>query len=162
MDVVMPKTSSSEPDRISLFFLFFITITNIPYQGTPPYLVGNTFTCSGVLAKGYFPDGFRDCIGFYADNAREVIQIGKTQQSQKKYPPNVFSNLSQGVFITNCDSSLIVVENNHFKDISFAGVQIFDNELVVSQVFNNSFDNTTIGVSIETAPAIVRNNNFEN
>jgi len=151
-----------DKNYISIWAEEFFTITNIPYQGTPPYLVGNTFTCSGALAKGYFPDGFRDCIGFYADNAREVIQIGKTQQSQKKYPPNIFSNLSQGVFITNCDSSLIVVENNQFKDISFAGVQIFDNELVVSQVFNNTFDNTTIGVSVETAPAIVRNNNFEN
>ena len=151
-----------DKNYISIWAEDFFTITNIPYQGTPPYLVGNTFTCTGPLAKGYFQDGFRDCIGFYAYNAREVIQIGKSQQSQKKYPPNIFTNLYQGVYISQCDSSLIVIENNQFKNISNAGILLFDNADIPSQVFNNTFDNTVIGVSVETAPAIVRNNTFEN
>lgn len=151
-----------DKNYISIWVEKFFTITNIPWQSTPPFLVGNTFTSTGKLAKGFFADGFNDCIGIYAVNAREIVQIGKSQQSIKKYPPNIFSNLAQGIYVSKCDSSLVVIENNEFKDISQSAVALFDNAEIPSQVFNNSFDNTTIGVTVETAPALVRNNTFKN
>jgi Secretion system C-terminal sorting domain len=147
---------------ISIWVEKFFTITNIPWQSTPPFMVGNTFTSSGTLAKGYFADGFNDCIGIYGINAREIVQIGKSQQSLKKYPPNIFSNLAQGIYLSKCDSSLVVIENNEFRNISQSAVALFDNAEIPSQVFNNTFDNTTIGVTVETAPALVRNNSFKN
>lgn len=147
---------------ISIWVEKFFTITNIPWQSTPPFMVGNTFTSTGTLAKGYFGDGFNDCIGIYGINAREIVQIGKTQQSLKKYPPNIFSNLAQGIYLSKCDSSLVVIENNEFKNISQSAVALFDNAEIPSQVFNNTFDNTAIGVTVETAPALVRNNSFKN
>lgn len=147
---------------IGIWIEKFFTITNIPWQTAQPFLVGNTFTSTGKLASGYFEDGFNSCIGIYGTNVNEVMQIGKSQQSLKKYPPNIFTNLAQGIYITKCDSSSIVIENNEFKNISEAAISIFDNAEIPSQIFNNKFDNTTIGVSVETAPALVRNNSFRN
>lgn len=151
-----------ENNYIGIWIERFFTITNIPWQTTQPFLVGNTFTSNDKLANGYFKDGFKDCIGIYGSDIREVVQVGKSQQSLKKYPPNIFSNLAQGIYLTKCDSSSIVIENNEFKNISESAISIFDNAGIPAQIFNNTFNNTTIGVTIETAPALVRNNTFKN
>ena len=150
-----------ENNYIGIWIEKFFTITNIPWQNTQPFLVGNTFTSTRNLSSGYFEDGFNGCIGIYGNNVREVVQIGKSPQALKRYPPNVFSNLTQGIYLTKCDSASIVIENNQFNDISDAAISIFDNAEILSQIFNNTFNNTIIGITVETAPALVRNNSFK-